>query len=413
VAAGDRTRALSVVLVSRFAWPAIGGMETVLRTLSSFLATRADVRVVASRIDDRGTAWPGPLDRVPAWDVQVDPTSGVATEPFSVSDRRLVALARVMAQPHRVLGRLGRTPVRFDRRYAGVAGSELAEQISRADVLHRFGGNRLALACVRAARHLDVPLVISPFAHPGQYDDDPTSAAAYRAADLVVATTASDAETYARLGVGDRQLAICPPGTEMPPRGGGPALRADRGIDGPLVLFLGARRAHKGVDLVLGAASRLRGRHPDARFAFVGPGDPLPAAPPAVLDVGPVGEREHAAWLDAADIVCLPSAQESFGMAVSEAWSVGCPVVTSDIPVLRERVSEAGGGLAVPRTVEAVTDALEALLDDEARRMALGAAGRRYWERRLSPRAFGTWHLAAYETLRASAPGPAGRGLAS
>lgn len=55
---------------------------------------------------------------------------------------------------------------------------------------------------------------------------------------------------------------------------------------------------------------------------------------PVVL--GPVAHDELPALVAAADVFCFPSVKEGFGLAAMEALAAGVPVVTRDLPVLRE-----------------------------------------------------------------------------
>ena len=135
-----------------------------------------------------------------------------------------------------------------------------------------------------------------------------------------------------------------------------------------MVLFVGQRRPTKRYELLLAAAPLVWRRHPDALFAFVGPGAPLPTGDPRILDVGRVSDAERGAWLGRATMLCLPSVSESFGMVVAEAWSQGLPVVVSDIPVLRELVTASGGGIVARPDPDAMADAIGALLADPAGR---------------------------------------------
>jgi glycosyltransferase involved in cell wall biosynthesis len=396
---------VKVALVTRFGWPAVGGIETLVRTVAAPLSISHDVRVFAHRIDSHDTDWLGPLDRATSFPPQVDPVSGVATIQLRLRPIDLAALAPLLllfqALPtHRIVRSVISRP--FDRLHTPVAGRRFASQIGEADVVHRFGGNRMALATVSAAQRLNCPVVITPLAHPGHWDDDPISARAYRSADLILATSVADAQIYERLGVSPDRLEICPLPSRQPNLGGGPELRRSAGIAGPLILFLGARRANKGVDQLLRAAELIAQRRPEARFAFVGPGAALQARPVNVLDVGEVDERERDAWLDAADLLCLPSSAESFGMVISEAWSAGVPVVTSDLPVLRERMKDSGAGLAVSRDPHHLAEAIAELLGDDALRREMGRAGHAHWKRTLSPDAIARWHASAYNRLAGS-----------
>jgi glycosyltransferase involved in cell wall biosynthesis len=144
---------------------------------------------------------------------------------------------------------------------------------------------------------------------------------------------------------------------------------------------------------------RPRGRRslPDAVFAFVGPGPTLPGEPHRnVLDVGVVGDEERDAWIDASDVVCLPSSSESFGLTISEAWSAHKPVVTSDLPVLKERVESVGAGLAVAKTPATLAEAITTLLCDASLSKKLGEAGYRYWAETSTHQRYAEWHLAEY-----------------
>jgi glycosyltransferase involved in cell wall biosynthesis len=184
---------------------------------------------------------------------------------------------------------------------------------------------------------------------------------------------------------------------------GGDELRRRNRIEGPLVLFLGIRRAHKGHDLLVDAAPGVCASVPSATFAFVGPGSALAETPGArVLDVGEVDDDERAAWLDAADVLCLPSASETFGVAVLEAWSARKPVLVSDIPPLRELIVRSGGGEVAPRDPNAIAEALTRLLADPSRLRTLGESGRRFWAAGYTVQAVAGRHEELYSSLVAS-----------
>jgi glycosyltransferase involved in cell wall biosynthesis len=393
-----------VALVTRFAWPRVGGQEQLVRTLATGLATRhVDVRVYAHRIDEDVIGSKGPLDRSEKWGPLTDPVSGVITEQMRLRPLEVVGLAPVSFSPRR-FGPRSKTYAAYldliDARARRVMGQSFARQMGTANILHRFGGNQMAAASVNAARSLKVPILITPLAHPGEWDDDPISADAYRRADRVIATCVTDALVYERLGVPSDAIAICPLPTAGPMGGGGAELRRRLKIDGPLILFIGVRRPHKGVTELVDAAALVRRSFPESVFAFVGPGPKLPAEPHGnVLDVGVVGDEERDAWIDASDLVCLPSSSESFGLTISEAWSAHKPVVTSDLPVLKERVESVGGGLAVAKTPAALAEAIKTLLGDTALGKKFGEAGYRYWEETSTPERYAEWHLAEYERV--------------
>lgn len=78
-----------------------------------------------------------------------------------------------------------------------------------------------------------------------------------------------------------------------------------------------------------------------------------------------------------AAIFALPSAQEGFGIVFLEAMASSLAVVAGRAAAVPEVVAEGATALLVsPDDEAALADALVQLLDDPARRMAMGAAGR-------------------------------------
>jgi alpha-1,3-rhamnosyl/mannosyltransferase len=91
--------------------------------------------------------------------------------------------------------------------------------------------------------------------------------------------------------------------------------------------------------------------------------------------MGQPSDTELAALMAGADVYCLPSLYEGFGITVLEAMACGTAVVVSDRGSLPEVVGRAG--VVVTPEPEPLTAALEALLRDPERRRRLGAAAAR------------------------------------
>lgn len=147
------------------------------------------------------------------------------------------------------------------------------------------------------------------------------------------------------------------------------------GVRAPFVLFVGTIEPRKGVGDAIAAHARLRGTRPDLGLALVGPrgwGDPPDLDRPGVVVTGNVGDRELDALYRSASVFTLPSRYEGFGLPVAEAMARGCPVVTTDAASLPEVTGD--GGIVVPvGDVDALTDALASILDDDTRRAALSS----------------------------------------
>jgi phosphatidyl-myo-inositol dimannoside synthase len=376
-------------------------MEAFLRDLTVALGGAHDVKILARRITPNAPSRiPDGLVAVPAFDAfRAD---GVLVEALSFPPARRALLSPLVFQGLPVTGRFawGRARVPAAAYYSRIVAPVLAHACRDADVIHMWGADMLATAAVRAGHGNGQPVVITPFIHPEQWGHDPASRASFRAADAVVALHDTDAATCRRVGVPATKIHVCGVCTPGITSGGGLALRQRLGIEGPLVLFLGVRRPYKGWHLLLEAAPLVRQTYPQATFAFVGPGPRLPAPSlPHVIDAGAVTDAERAAWLDAATIVCLPSSFEILPVTILEAWSLGKPVVTSDIPTLEDLVGTSGGGVTTARRAVDLAGTIMRLLESPELAFRLGAAGRSAWEDRFRPGHVAALHETLYSRL--------------
>ncbi len=385
--------------------PAVGGVENLLRDVAGELAREHEVAIVSVRNDDAPWTRLGDSIDVPgAFAPYVD--RGVRVTALRAPRNRRVLHQAQRLQTLRVSRRFafGRMRHGLHWSYAAATSGGAVAAMPDADVVHAWSPDLPAAAGLRAARSLGVPFVVSPFVHPNQWGDGVASRRLFRRADRVIALLDVDAAFHRSVGVRPERIAVIGSASDGVSPGGGPGLRRERGIPGPLVVFLGARRAYKGVDLLLAAAPAVEAAVPGTTFAFVGPGDPLPLIDGVrLIDAGRVGEAERAAWLDAADLLCLPSEAEIFPLSVLESWSVGTPVVVSDIPPLRELVERTGGGVAAGRTPEAMARAVAELLADGSRRARLGEAGRAAWRSRYTTAAIAARHAEVYAAVCAEA----------
>jgi glycosyltransferase involved in cell wall biosynthesis len=389
---------MRVLLVARRYWPAVGGVESYLRHVAQALANHHSVTVLAHRIDDAPhEALTDSLSPPPTFAPFQDDSVRVVPLQLSPGQRRRLLPMLALATP--VLRRYayGRLRVPLGALYARVAASAIVPEAQSADVVHMWAGDLLASAAVHAARESGAGAVVTPFAHRDQWGTDPASVAAYRAADRVIALVEDDARLYRELGVADDRLAVCGVCSPGVAGGGGDRLRRERGIEGPLVLFLGVRRPYKGHDLLLRAAPAVAARLPGVTFAFVGPGPPVDPPPGVrVIDAGEMSAEDRAPWLDAADILCLPSKAEIFPVSMLEAWSVRTPVLVSDIPPLLELIRASGGGEAVALRADALAESIIRMLGSPDQLAQYGESGYRFWSSHHTPEAVARRHEQVY-----------------
>jgi glycosyltransferase involved in cell wall biosynthesis len=160
----------------------------------------------------------------------------------------------------------------------------------------------------------------------------------------------------------------------------------------PVIGFIGSFKAWHGVEDLLDAFELVLRRHPAAKLVAVGDGPELPvlraraAAAPYTGQVTFAGKVPHAEipdWLAAMDLTAAPYlSQENFyfsPLKIVESLAAARPVVAPCIGQIAELVSDGQTGLLfAPGSVAGCAEAICALLDDPARRIEMGAAGRRF-----------------------------------
>ena len=105
-------------------------------------------------------------------------------------------------------------------------------------------------------------------------------------------------------------------------------------------------------------------------------------------------------YLQAADIGLFTSETESFCLSILEAMCFGCPSVSTRVGGIPEVVEDNQSGLLVPfGDVAALAGALEGLIDDEARRRALGRAAQARARERFSAEVIVPRYEALYRRL--------------
>jgi glycosyltransferase involved in cell wall biosynthesis len=163
-------------------------------------------------------------------------------------------------------------------------------------------------------------------------------------------------------------------------------LRRESG--GRIVLFVGAARYYKGLDVLLQAMVEIKGR-----LIIAGRGTDDPHLKRMASDFhindkvcfcGEVSPSRLRVLLHAADIFVLPSIDrcETFGIGQLEAMACAKPVVSTDLPTGVQSVNRHGKtGLVVPPGKSgALADALNLLLSDACLRAELGKAAHRQVE---------------------------------
>jgi glycosyltransferase involved in cell wall biosynthesis len=163
--------------------------------------------------------------------------------------------------------------------------------------------------------------------------------------------------------------------------------REKRGIEGPMVLYLGRLASNKRMELVINALPRILQAVPDLKLVIAGPDDGVGDDWKALTqslgleDVvrfeGFLSEEDKLAAFTAADLFVLPSEWEAFGLVLMEAQACGTPCVVSDRGGPKEVIAPGQTGVVVPfGDADRWTTQLMDLLTDDGLRQRMGKAAR-------------------------------------
>ncbi|MHC4081855.1 MAG: glycosyltransferase [Planctomycetota bacterium] len=290
--------------------------------------------------------------------------------------------------------------------FARSARRALAQCLRGADILHIHGmWDPFHVQCAAAARELGLPYVFSVH---GMLDDWAMSVRrpkkrVFLAAfgrKLLHAAAAVHCTTQAELDQARKWLprsngVVIPlvvelsTFRELP----GPELARQalsiRGEGRPTVLFLSRLHPVKGVELLIEAIGSLRAENVDCDLLIAGTGERDYLAKlqqltrtrdldDRVCFLGFVSGREKVSLYEAADVFCLPSKHENFGMVWAESLACATPVVTTRGIGAWPDLEAGGGALIVERTAESFADAIKRLVRDPAQRRTMGEKGRQW-----------------------------------
>ncbi|HMQ55257.1 MAG TPA: glycosyltransferase [Anaerolineae bacterium] len=166
----------------------------------------------------------------------------------------------------------------------------------------------------------------------------------------------------------------------------GQAVRLKRGWGQAKVLISVGRLAkEKNWQTLLAAAAQVMQRQADVRLVLIGEGDERKRLERQARKAGIAQQVEFTgrlpfhqvpAYLKAADLFCFASMTETQGLVTMEAMAAGLPVVAVDASGTRDEVDHGQTGLLTSNHPDALAQAIERVLDDEALRQRLGEGAR-------------------------------------
>jgi glycosyltransferase involved in cell wall biosynthesis len=274
-----------------------------------------------------------------------------------------------------------------------------------ADVLHSHSFGYFHTNVLAMRRRLrGTPLVITPHYHPPEsmqggwarhqlrrlYDGELANWV-FDQADAIIAVSRAELGSMAHHINDLDKVRVIPNGIdpsrfeELPDPG---PFREARGIEGPMVLYVGRLAVNKRMEYVLQAMPDLLEQEPDLKLVIAGPDDGAGDDWRALAqELGLGGSVRFEGWLPeedmvaaftAADVFVLPSDWEAFGIVLLEAMACETPCICADRGGAPEVVVDGETGfVATYGEPAAWKRALGKLIGDPDLRRRMGKVGRR------------------------------------
>lgn len=360
------------ILFTKRGFTPVGGSEGLCYHFATRLAARGhDVRVVC--------AWPTERENA-RW--LIDAEDARVIDDHRVFEHRGVEVVQVKPRGG-LLGLAADATTLVDL----MRGDVLERYAADREIIHNVGREYLD-SSLEVAEELELPMALTPLAHPGQFHggDSPSDFERYRRATAITTMTEWERGWYVEHAIEPSRVTVTGMGPNAVRSTDGPGFRARYRIpaEAPIVLYIGRKERYKGYIQLLDAAESVWRRFPEARFVFVGIqgfystffDDFARYRDERIKDIEDASQALKSAALDACDVFAMPSNHETFGLGYLEAWLHERPVIGGDIPPLREVIANGTDGLLVRQRADEVAAAIVRLLGDPGLRAAMGRAGR-------------------------------------
>lgn len=405
---------MNITYVLPVYWPAIGGCELHTRELVKLIGNRHQVKVIT---------------QVDSQEQKLRARKGRPANNWFVTTIWAPRREKIYPDNKAIVHRLGLNVPERLLAYAAVRYHPNAEDLTMkilttifrrkifpftegADLIHCIHGgvSYLGLTALKIARKRGIPFVYTPVAHlfpkdllkthppqAGSVSYFPTLSCGSRQwldrfwfelcqrSDALITMTHYEKAFFQHKGIEGKKIVPVGVGPILPAKGNGNAFRQKYCLDRDkkIVLSLGRKQESKGTAEVINAAPYVWQKHAEVYFFFIGPTEGRSKAlferyrDGRIIEVGFVNEQEKANALEACDIFCLPSTEESLGGVYLEAWMCEKPIIAADIPPLQELTGNGQGGFLVYPHPEAIAEKIILLLENEDLRIRMGQWGKK------------------------------------
>jgi glycosyltransferase involved in cell wall biosynthesis len=193
-------------------------------------------------------------------------------------------------------------------------------------------------------------------------------------ADMILPQNRFEFDELVKFGISKEKMKIVPTsGIKLDNWKKKGSFRDKYNINGKMILFVGQPIRRKGPEYLIKAMLDIVKVHPDIRLVFVGyrRNERIERLCERirnnVIFVGFLEEQDKInAYFDA-DVFCLPTLYEGFGLVYLEAMAAKTPIVTTDTPGIAELVEDGQGVLVKPKDSTTLANAVVDVLTSRKR----------------------------------------------
>ncbi len=210
-----------------------------------------------------------------------------------------------------------------------------------------------------------IPTVVTPFLHEEnkRYDTEIIYNILEKF-DGILACTNYEKSLYSQHGIERRKIHVIPMGVDRKKFEKPFSKKAKKiyKIQKPFVLFCGLKNFEKGALSLLNTIPLLDKELKKLNIMFIGP--PTKAfnitlgkvrknlENTRIINITPdnltgIYDKKKIGCFQLADVYCMPSRSEAYGIAYLEAWATKTPIIASNIPAMKEIISEGKNGILV------------------------------------------------------------------
>ena len=252
------------------------------------------------------------------------------------------------------------------------------------------------LYCLLLGKKIGVPTCVTPFLH--ENNNRYKNQEIYKILchfDAILACTYHEKEIMINNEVPKDKIHVLPMGVDSKrfQQDHRPLVSKLYSIQNPVVLFCGYKNYEKGALTLLNTIPLILKENSNISFMFIGPPTTafnytvkkvkLQYPTAQIYNLTPenltgIYDKKKIGAFQLADVFCMPSRSDAYGIVYLESWASGTPVIAADIPAMHEVINNGEDGILVEfDNPEVLKKKILGLVNNPKKAQAMGKSGQK------------------------------------